>query len=645
MKDRSLRFKMLAVGIISVLIPVLSIGGFSLYRASDALEDVSKSQAVEVAKGLAHMADLAVQEEMKMTSHVAQRDSVIEAAEKYAQGVSGSPESEKVTAELTAIVQKSNKDYETINITGLDGKVFADGDGGKRVRAGIDLSDREYFKAAKEGKINVGTVVRSKSSGNLVLPFAAPIYSKSNKIIGVVATIAKINFLTDEVAQTKLGKTGYGYIIDKNGLVLAHPDKEAILKLNASKEEGMKGFAARMVAGETGVDPYIFKGVKMIAGFAPVPSAGWSVCITQDYSEFLAPIKQLVWFIIIIGLAILTAMVVGVYFFARGITLPINQVARDLDEGSEQVAAASTEVAQASQSLAEGASEQASALEETSSSLEEMSSMTKQNADNAAQAKALTQEAQQIVDKVNDQMGRMVTAIQEVTRSSEETGKIIKTIDEIAFQTNLLALNAAVEAARAGEAGAGFAVVADEVRNLAMRAAEAAKNTSSLIENTIVTVKNSRDLTEQTQNAFQENVSISTKIGQLVNEIAAASQEQAQGIGQIGKAVAEMDKVVQQTAANAEESASAAEEMNAQAMQMKKSVEQLVVTIEGAGSGVPSSGSRERMSDEEKPASLTTARPAERKLLTTKPAARKTVKPAVRPEEVIPFEKEGFKDF
>ena len=262
----------------------------------------------------------------------------------------------------------------------------------------------------------------------------------------------------------------------------------------------------------------------------------------------------------------------------------ISRVAAGLTEASDQVASASAEVASSSQSLAEGTSEQAASLEETSSSLEEMSSMTKQNADHSSQAKALMIEARQIVDKVDSQMKSMAESIQEVTKSSEETGKIIKTIDEIAFQTNLLALNAAVEAARAGEAGAGFAVVADEVRNLAMRAAEAAKNTSALIENTILTVKKSRDLTDQTQAAFGENVSISSKIGSLIDEIEAASQEQAKGINQVSIAVAEMDKVVQASAANAEESASAAEEMNAQAQQMKDYVVELVAVVEGGGS-------------------------------------------------------------
>lgn len=359
------------------------------------------------------------------------------------------------------------------------------------------------------------------------------------------------------------------------------------------------------------------------------------IVVDAGNSTFIMIIFSIVTILLGIGISLV---------IVRSITLPIGKIANDLSDASEQVASASSQVASASQSLAEGASEQASALEETSSSLEEMSSMTKQNADNAGQAKALMGEARKIVEKVDGQMKNMVIAIQEVSKSSEETGKIIKTIDEIAFQTNLLALNAAVEAARAGEAGAGFAVVADEVRNLALRSAEAAKNTSSLIENTIVTVKNSRDLTQQTQDAFNENREITNKVGQLVDEIAAASSEQAQGIGQIGKAVAEMDKVVQQTAASAEESASASEEMNGQAMQMKGYVEKLAAIIDGENNANISQASHQFISSEARLTMHKPGKPAVKKLLTAGSNVPKKNKP-VRPKDIIPLEDASFNDF
>ncbi|MBI9093189.1 MAG: hypothetical protein JEZ12_28590, partial [Desulfobacterium sp.] len=278
----------------------------------------------------------------------------------------------------------------------------------------------------------------------------------------------------------------------------------------------------------------------------------------------------------------LTLVIFGVGI-ARGITRSINQVIAGLIEGARQVASAAGQILSSSQALAEGASEQAASIEETSSSLEETSSMTKQNAQNAGQADSLMKESNQVVQRANDSMRELTGSMKDIFKASEETSKIIKTIDEIAFQTNLLALNAAVEAARAGEAGAGFAVVADEVRNLAMRAADAAKNTAALIEGTVKKTKDGTELVTKTNEAFIEVATSSAKVGDLVGEIAAASREQAEGIGQINTAVTEMDKVVQQNAATAEESASASEEMNAQAEQMKNMVNELVAIVGGGG--------------------------------------------------------------
>jgi len=307
------------------------------------------------------------------------------------------------------------------------------------------------------------------------------------------------------------------------------------------------------------------------------------------------------------------------------------------------VASAASQVSASSQNLAEGASEQASSLEETSSSLEETASMAKQNADNAGQAKAMVHEAGTIVNKANQHMTDLIEAIGEITRSSEETSKIIKTIDEIAFQTNLLALNAAVEAARAGEAGAGFAVVADEVRNLALRSAEAAKNTSDLIEKTIKAVQNGNQLTLATQEVFKENAEIAGKVNQLVDEIATASEEQAHGINQINTAVTEMDKVTQQTAANAEESASASEELNAQAQQMRGYVAELSAVVGGNATDLSRQATAMAAADR-RSVSPRGAAPAKRD--SSAKALLKGGK-TPRPEDVIPLDEEdgAFRNF
>jgi methyl-accepting chemotaxis protein len=262
--------------------------------------------------------------------------------------------------------------------------------------------------------------------------------------------------------------------------------------------------------------------------------------------------------------------------------------------------------------------------------------MTKQNADNASTADKLMKESKQMVERANHSMGELTISMNDISRASEETSKIIKTIDEIAFQTNLLALNAAVEAARAGEAGAGFAVVANEVRNLAMRAAEAARNTSTLIEGTVKKVKEGSDLVGRTNAVFSEVSKSAVKVADLVAEIAAASSEQAQGIDQINKAVMEMDKVTQQNAANAEESASASEEMNAQAAQMKQIAGDLRFIVEGAVEETAGESSTP-------PPSKTMLKKALSFTGFRKKAGYKTRD--VHPESVIPFDDKDFKNF
>lgn len=632
MKRKSLSAKLVFGGVIIVLVPVLAIGLISALKSSGALEEVARHQSVELAKGLANMAQLAIQEEMKVAAQVAARDVVVEAATRKASGED--PNIEKLNSELKAIVKGSGNEYETIFVAGPDGVIFGDGVDGKY--KGVNVSERDYMRNAKAGKVNIGTTVKSKVTGRPVLVFGAPILSSSNQVVGMVGTAVNIGFLADKVASVKLGNTGYAWIIDKSGVMLSHPQKEYILEMNATKQDGLKEMAEKMVAGQSDSTIYTFNGVKKVNGYAPVELSQWSVSVTQNYDELMAPANMIRNLILVLGLCFVIATVVGVLIFSRRISTPITYSIRTLTQSAQQFSSAAGEISTSSQSLAEGASQAASAIEETSSSLEEMSSMTRKNAENANAAKALMGEAQQIVQKVSGHMTNMAVAIDDVTKSSEETSKIIKTIDEIAFQTNLLALNAAVEAARAGEAGAGFAVVADEVRNLAIRAADAAKNTNNLIATTIKSVKNGNELTRSTQQAFKENMDISGKIAGLVDEIAAASDEQARGIEQINKAIVEMDKVTQQNAANAEQSASAAEEMNAQAVQMKAVVVDLANVV-GAGQRGGNGFSLRRKFRTEK-----IAAPETHDKVKSLPGTRHRM---VNPEQVIPMEEKDFVEF
>jgi methyl-accepting chemotaxis protein len=465
------------------------------------------------------------------------------------------------------------KFYEGLHVANDRGDIVASSDAS--VVGRINTADRPYFQASMAGETIISEIMESKVTGRPIIAISAPV-SDHGSVSGIFIGVVDLGYLSGLfIDSVKIGQAGYSFLFDQQGTVFAHPEKSKILKEKVTDSE----FGQRMAASSDGILRYESDNIQNIASFKRSDLTGWTVAVTASESDILSPIRKMGFASLTISSVAVMLIALVLLFITRSVISPVNRIVAGLIEVAVEVSEGSSQVAIASNRLAEGGSEQAASLEETSASLEELASMTKRNASHAGDAKMMMDEVSVIIDKVNVHMEKMANAMNEIIRTSEETEKIIKTIEEIAFQTNLLALNAAVEAARAGEAGTGFAVVADEVRRLALRASEAAKGTAALIEGTIGAVKEGGRLTRSTREAYQENILIGKKVAERIAEIASASLDQAHGINDINMAVAEMEQVVQLVASTSEESAAAAQEMDAQAMLMKFHVKELVALV------------------------------------------------------------------
>ncbi len=418
--------------------------------------------------------------------------------------------------------------------------------------------------------------------------------------------------LRDNLANMVVGKTGYVFVLGGTG-----DERGKYILSYQEKRDGENIWNAKDAAGNLFIQSIIQKALTTQNGKAayeayPWKNAGekdariklaavtyyapWNWVIgagayEDDFAEMrqhTAEVKQsmMLWIGGIAGLVGILAALAG-WLISRNIARPIGFVIGQLNNGVNHINSAASQVSAASQTLAEGSSEQAASMEESSASLEELTAMTRNNTENSLKTNALARQAHEAAEKGNADMNAMSTAMQAIKASSDDISKIIKTIDEIAFQTNILALNAAVEAARAGEAGMGFAVVADEVRNLAQRSAQAAKETSTMIEGAISKTEQGVVLSRKVAEMINDILAKVRQVDELAAEVAGSSKVQAAGITQINTAVAQMDRVTQGNAASAEESAAAAEELNGQAEILKQSVTELVKLVGGRAGQSP----------------------------------------------------------
>lgn len=412
-------------------------------------------------------------------------------------------------------------------------------------------------------------------------------------------------FLAGYIEETRFFDDGSGYffIQDTDGFGVAHPiDKSQIDQNIFGRQDDLGNYLFRnmndVAVKGGGYSEYYFirpgnneaslktSYVKIIPGTNYVIGTGIYIDNVEEATEVLraqaseASQSYATYTVIVLVASILILLGIG-YYIVHSITSPIQRVVRDLFDSSRHLTDSSKQSAEVSHKLAETSSQQAASVEETSASMEEIRSMIHESTSHADQANRHTTKATSTVDDGVEAMGSMNRSIQEIMNSAEETAKIIKVIDEIAFQTNLLALNAAVEAARAGEAGAGFAVVAEEVRTLALRSAEAAKSTSDLIQSSVQASKSGHENASRVAELFSQIRSSVSESAEMIGGIKSALDQQNEGIGHIGDSITYIEQSIQANAATSQEAAAAAQELTAYSHKLAESSHSLKSIVDG----------------------------------------------------------------
>jgi len=607
MGKRSLKFKLIVGGVLAAMIPLAVVGLFSINKSSSVLLSITEDRMAMVAQDLATMVNLSMEQEVSLTKVMASTPPIVAAVRKVMEQGIGSAASEIATSDnyLAAEYAEIGTGYDVFIVTDANGLVISDSNGGAYRTKKVSVSERDYFQTAKTGKISIGTPILSKVTGKPVVVVTVPIKTDTGVFAGIFGAAFRLNTLSEKIIQIKVGQTGYPFITDSKGIMIAHPKKEYILDPEFPKLDGWKSVVSSMSSHESGIKHYQLKGVDKTAWFAPVPATGWSIGVTQDNGEFMSPIRDIRNMVLIVGAVFLTITILGVLWFVRGImaqlghdpseiakvaasiakgdltvefntngkeitgvygnmkemTENLTLMFKDITAGVQTLTSSSTGLSAISQQMASGSHQMSEKSNSVASAAEEMT--TSMNSV-AAATEETTANIQMIV-AASEEMSATISEIAKNTaKGSNTTSEAVKKAEEVSLKVNELG-QAASEISKVTET---IADISAQTNLLALNATIEAARAGEAGKGFAVVATEIKALAQQTAAATNE-------IGSKIGYVQTTTKNSVLAIKSIVDIINEIDTIVASVATAIEEQSATTQEISNNVSQAATGVDEV----------------------------------------------------------------------